>query len=55
MTEPGQDAPAAERTDQDSEPTMNAPPEDRPDADAAALDPDGLADSADAADADGKA
>jgi hypothetical protein len=38
--------------DQDAEPTMTAPPEDRPDAGASALDRDGRADDADAADAD---
>jgi hypothetical protein len=38
--------------DQDAEPTMTAPPEDRPDAGASALEPDGRADDPDAVDAD---
>ena len=40
--------------DQDAEPTMTAPPEDRPDAGASALHHDAEADDADAADADGR-
>jgi hypothetical protein len=40
--------------DQDSESTMTAPPEDRPDAAASALNQDGRADSPDIADADGE-
>lgn len=39
--------------DQDAEPTLNAPPEQRPDAGASELEPDGRADSADVPDADG--
>ena len=38
--------------DQDSEPTMTAPPEDRPDAGASAGSADGRGDSPDAVDAD---
>jgi hypothetical protein len=51
MTDPVADP---DRPDQDAEPTMTAPPELRPDADASVLDPDGRADSPDAADADGE-
>jgi hypothetical protein len=46
--------PAAEEPDQDAEPTMTAPPEDRPDAAGSALHGEGTADSPDAADADGR-
>jgi hypothetical protein len=38
--------------DQDSEPTMTAPPEDRPDAGGSTLDPGGRADSPDVVDTD---
>jgi hypothetical protein len=41
-----------DQPDQDSEPTMMAPPEDRPDAGASALDEDGRADSPDVVDTD---
>jgi hypothetical protein len=49
MTDP------TDEPDQDAEPTMTAPPELRPDAGASELNPDGRADSPDAADADGEA
>jgi hypothetical protein len=48
MTNPG----PADDADQDAEPTMTAPPEDRPDAGASLGQPDGRADSPDAVDAD---
>jgi hypothetical protein len=38
--------------DQDSESTMTAPPEDRPDADASVLEPEGRAGNPDVTDAD---
>ncbi len=41
-----------DQPDQDAEPTMTAPPEDRPDAGASALDEDGRADSPDVVDTD---
>ena len=44
--------PADDTIDQDSEPTMTAPPGERPDAGASLTDPDGRADSPDAVDAD---
>jgi hypothetical protein len=47
-----QDAAGQEPVDQDAEPTMTAPPGERPDAGASALDPDGRADDPDALDAD---
>jgi hypothetical protein len=49
MTDP------TDEPDQDAEPTMTAPPELRPDAGASELNPEGRADSPDAADADGEA
>jgi hypothetical protein len=40
--------------DQDAEPTMTAPPGQRPDAGGSELEPEGRADSPDVADADGE-
>lgn len=53
MTDPRDEATdQADQPDQDAEPTMTAPAEDRPDAGASALEPEGRADDADAVDAD---
>jgi hypothetical protein len=50
MSDPRDDAPDAREPDQDAEPTMTAPPGERPDAGASELEPDGRADSADVTD-----
>jgi hypothetical protein len=50
MTDPHE---ANEPADQDAEPTMTAPPEDRPDAAGSVLDRAGSADSPDVPDAEG--
>jgi hypothetical protein len=56
MTDSHRSDPAIPRNDgaadQDAEPTMTAPPEDRPDADASVLEPGGRADNPDVVDAD---
>lgn len=54
MTEPRPNPPGQPlpEDDQDAEPTMNAPPQDRPDAGASVLEPDGRADSPDVPDTD---
>jgi hypothetical protein len=54
MTEAIRPDDQADEHDQDSEPTMTAPPGLRPDAEASEFDPDGRADSPDVADADGE-
>jgi hypothetical protein len=52
MTERTPDPRDPDEHDQDAEPTMTAPPEQRPDAGASALDPGGRADTPDVVDAD---